>query len=281
LALLAGALSGAVSFGCTNDLEFSSGSTGASDAGGAAGGLNGTGGRAIVEPGSEPDWELTFAEECEGPTLHPAVSTLMRVGDSSFRSWGQRADWMADEQVTVANGLCTITALDQPSGDRAYTSGVLNTPGTFEQEFGRFEARLKFPAGVGLWPQWWLRSIQGWPPAIDIASIHGHAPERLHSGVWFTGNAGRQDRSGSVELADLSSTFHVYSATWTESEIVIHVDGAPVQRIDFSGVPPLGPLYPIFNLSIHTGEVGLPPDDSTPFPASLHIDWIRVYRRVP
>jgi len=227
----------------------------------------------------EPRWELSFTEECGGEALGDQVITLMRVGDATFRSWGSRADWMADEQVRVSGGLCTITAVAKPSGDRQFTSGVINTAGRFEQEFGRFEARLRFPGGMGIWPQWWLRSVHGWPPAIHVAGLAGHRPEHLEFLIWYLTEQGRQERTGSVEGSRWQDEFHVYRADWSEKEILFVVDDVEVGRLDLEGVPPFGPLYPIVNLSVHDGEAGPVPDETTPWPAVLELDWLRVYRR--
>ena len=63
-----------------------------------------------------------------------------------------------------------------------YTSARLITKGKFERLYGRFEARVKIPAGQGVWPAFWLLGDNidkvGWPQCgeIDIMENIGREP---------------------------------------------------------------------------------------------------------
>jgi beta-glucanase (GH16 family) len=271
---------------CTTRLDFSShkdevgssaGAAGSAGVGGQAGAANPPGAAGDGGASPNPAGELTFAEECEAPLDPARWSTEMRVGDATFRSWGGRADWMADENVTVAEGFCTITAERRATGDRQYTSGVMSGVGLFGQRYGRFEARLKAPLGSGLWPIFWLRALDGWPPAIDVAAFRGHDPTRLVAGLWYSA-AGETHDASSEHSLDWSSAFHVYSVSWSEGGLTYAVDDTvwfeSSEGIDTFQVP----LYPVINLSISDGSDDVPPaDDTTPLPAQLLVDWVRVY----
>jgi beta-glucanase (GH16 family) len=220
---------------------------------------------------------LTFEEQCSAPLDEARWRTEMIAGQSTFRSWGQRADWMADENVTVEDGLCVITAEDRATGDRPFTSGVMSTGGFFEQLHGRFEARIQAPSGVGFWPVLWLRDVNGWPPAIHIANLDGGDPNAFSGGYWYFDEAGA--RASSVEEVPIrwSNEFHVYSVEWTPGEIALFVDGNEWFRGAEGAAQIASPLHVVVNLSIHDGDAGAPPDATTPWPARLLIDWIRVY----
>lgn len=286
-----GVVLGAGSFlGCTSEAAFTSlqmdGSEPAAvdssvDSSGGVGGGGGAGASSVSPIGPSGTFELTFREECNAP-LDPEVwITYMVVGDretGGFREWNERAEWMADEQVEVIDGLCRITAEEKQIAGHDYVSGTLNTAGAFSQLYGFFEARLRVPVGRGLWPVWWLRSIDGWPPAIELMGREGPADETGDVGhVWTEdGETRRQD---TVLPQRDWERFHVMGAEWTESEIVYYLDGQEVAR-HTTGVSFITePLYPIFNLSIGTGEAVPPPDDTTAFPARLEFDWVRIYQR--
>lgn len=270
---------------CTTRLEFSTQLGGADSGGGAASGaeIGGPAGSAHDPAsagggeGSAPGGDPTFAEECDAPLDPSRWSTEMRVGDATFRSWGGRADWMADENVTVMDGYCVITAERRATGDRQYTSGVMSSVGLVGQRYGRFEARLKAPLGPGLWPIFWLRALDGWPPAIDVATFRGHDATRLAAGLWYSEEGATHDATSDHTL-DWSSDFHVYSAIWSETSLSYAVDGI-VWFESSEGIDSFqGPLYPVINLSISDGSDGAPaPDDATPLPAQLLVDWVRVY----
>jgi beta-glucanase (GH16 family) len=55
---------------------------------------------------------------------------------------------------------------------RTTRAGWLTTLGKFSQLYGRFEMRVRFPAGgVGTHPALWLMPDDNvtWPPEIDVA----------------------------------------------------------------------------------------------------------------
>jgi len=184
---------------------------------------------------------------------------------------------MADENLTVEDGLCVITAENRPTGDRLYTSAVMNTGGFFAQQYGRFEARLKASAGTGLWPIFWLRDVNGWPPAIDVAAFDGQAPERMTGSAWYKDAAGDPSRSLGEHAVSWAGEFHVYGVVWSADELVYTLDGEEWFRSS-EGLSAFDvPLFPTLNLSVFDGsEDSLGPDDSTPWPAKLYVDWVRV-----
>lgn len=269
--------------GCTTRLEFSTlrddVASGAGPGGAAGNGGTSTSNGGNAGEGGEPlrPGELTFREECDAPLDPARWRTEMMVGDATFRSWGGRADWMADENVTVEEGLCVITAESRPNGDRSFTSGVMSTAGLFAQRYGRFEARLRAPVGAGLWPIFWLRALEGWPPAIDVAAFHGHEATQLDAGLWYRDLDVTRDASSSMVL-DWSADFHVYSVTWSATTLSYAVDG----EVWFESAEGLdsfdGALHPVINLSLSDGSDGLPEvDATTPLPARLELDWLRFY----
>lgn len=242
--------------------------------------IGGAAGSSGVEPhGPRGTFSLTFEEDCEGP-LDPAIwQTQMYVGDSAFREWGQRADYMADEQVRIENGLCTITAEDRPTSDSSYTSGVLNTAHGFSQRFGVFEARMSVPVDAGLWPIWWLRDIDGWPPAINIFNLQADPTEAPSVGYWWASDGVNQNESASLPPLDWTQ-FHVFGAEWTADEIVFYIDGVETARHS-AGVQAISDaLYLTLNLSVGDGTDAPLPDETTSWPAVMSIDWVRVFQRI-
>src|SRR6266849_8225914 len=77
------------------------------------------------------------------------------------------------QNAQLKGGNLVITAIHQPvyacSGGttRDYTSARLKTQGLFSQAYGRFEARIRIPAGQGMWPAFWMLGNNitsvGWP----------------------------------------------------------------------------------------------------------------------
>src|SRR6266436_9642412 len=87
----------------------------------------------------------------------------------------------------IEDGKLVITARQEafagPDGTKFnYTSARLKTQGLFSQAYGRFEARIKLPAGQAMWPAFWLLGENfgsvGWPKCgeIDIMENVGKEP---------------------------------------------------------------------------------------------------------
>lgn len=84
--------------------------------------------------------------------------------------------------------------------------------------------------------------------------------------------------------ADLADDFHVYGVDWRRESRSWSLDGrtyGTLTVVDLGGRPWVHdhPLFILLNVAI-SGEWPGDPDDSTPFPATLLVDYVRVYRAV-
>src|SRR5690242_17978381 len=76
---------------------------------------------------------------------------------------------------------------------------------------------------------------------------------------------------------DFSTDFHTCAVAWEPDGVVWYVDG--VERFRAPDHSPAVPMYLIANLSVGGRWPG-PPNDTTVFPQTYSIDYIRVYQRV-
>jgi beta-glucanase (GH16 family) len=228
-----------------------------------------------------PGWQLTFHDEFDGGQL-----------DSS--RWRMRYKWGAaqvndelqayvDDAFEVKNGVLAIVG-ERRSSEYAgqafsYTSGVLCS--ALEQRYGYFEARLRVPAGRGLWPAFWLLGQNGAPGVneVDIHEILGDAPDRIYMTVhWGSDYAAGHEKDQTSWLGpDFSAGFHVFGLEWTPDALVWTIDGVERKRYAGPGVPHV-PMYLVLNLAIGGRMPGLP-DGATPIPARYEIDYVRAYAR--
>ena len=78
--------------------------------------------------------------------------------------------------------------------------------------------------------------------------------------------------------------WHVYSVDWKPDEMIFRVDDREYYRVTKAMVAPYGrwaydnPKYLILNLALG-GDWDGNPDATTPFPAEMLVDWVRVYRK--
>ena len=233
-------------------------------------------------------WVLQWSDEFDGDSLDLSAWTP-QLGDGSqygIPGWGNgELQSYKAENAIVSDGALTIRAKKESSGGKAYTSARLRTQATFTS--GRIEARIKLPAGKGLWPAFWMLPENGaWPMdgEIDIMEFRGeHTHEVL--GTIHYGDAWNDKGSSGTTLtteADLTEDFHIYAIEWRPGSIQWFFDdqlfhsAMPMQAAPYTWPFDSGNFYLLLNLAIGGGFVDAP-DATTPFPSDLVIDYVRVF----
>lgn len=194
----------------------------------------------------------------------------------------------APESVLVGGGYLNLHAdklttpinyCDRDCRDYYYTSGLAQSGGNdrgaapgFTFTYGYAEARIKIPTGRGTFPAFWLWPANRQdPPEIDIMEVLGQEPYKMY--MTYHPPAGA-DLQGISDGVDLSQDFHVFAVDWQPNLIIWYLDG--VEKYRYAGVTPNTPMYPILNLAIGGNWAGAP-DANTVFPATMLVDYVRVY----
>ncbi len=250
--------------------------------------------------GREGDWELVWADEFDGTTLdldtwEPLIGTGTLYGLPA--GWGNNElEYYTDrpENVFVSDGLLHIVAREENFGGQSYTSARLRTLDAQDFVYGRLEARIKLPAGQGMWPAFWMmpsRSVYGgWAASgeIDIVETVG-IPTTAHGTLHFGDNwPDNSSAGGSLnDGTNYANDFHVFRIDWNPDVIRWYVDDvnyhAETSGTWFSANAP-GIVRAPFNQAFHFilnvavgGNWPGPPNGSTSFPQEMQLDWIRVY----
>jgi hypothetical protein len=143
--------------------------------------------------------------------------------------------WASTRQV-VQNGVLHLKAYkpyDYLDTITTQTSGK-----TFQ--YGYFEARMKWPAGRGSWPGFWLYSYKHATDAsqcttqageIDVMEGQGAEPNAWYGTVHSnTNGCNPQDNQNGNNYQDagvnLTQGFHTYSVKWTPTTVTWYLDGA-------------------------------------------------------
>jgi beta-glucanase (GH16 family) len=126
------------------------------------------------------------------------------------------------DNARVENGLLIIEARQEKYEGSYYTSARLKTQGLQEFQYGRIEARLKVPSGVGFWPAFWMlgSSFDGanWPDCgeIDIMEYVGREPDLVIGtahGPGYSGALGISEWNRREE--NIADDFHTFAIDWT------------------------------------------------------------------
>lgn len=233
-------------------------------------------------------WVLDWSEECDGDYIQ-TESVYPQVGWRGYMSGELQYYTDRPKNFRVEDGECIFTAHDEPYADKQYTSARITTKGKRTWTYGAFEARLSWPYGQGFFPAAWLDGNPdgvGWPSKgeIDIFEARGQRPDEAFSTLRGPHKGGREGvvtKTTTFLREQLAERMHVYRVEWFPDEIRFLVDGEVTSRWNPESYPGEWvfhhPMYFTVNLAIGTGLVG-PPDETTFFPSSLYLDYMRVYR---
>ncbi len=244
---------------------------------------NSTGGDGTPDPGTAyvpSGYKLTFSDEFDGSTVNTGKWNTLAPWGVQFFSDSHQQQAFIPEGVTLANGLATFTARKSQgnTGGQPYSSGSLTTNGTFTH--GYFEARVRVPAGKGFWPAYWLTSSTRWPPEWDIfeiidGNIFGYTHPVSGGKCSFVDGAAGSDST--YTIPNVYGVFHVYGFEWTSTDIYWYVDGTMTEHYAIDAAA--GANDPFWlNVSLQVGgDWPGNPDGSTPLPAHMDVDYVRVY----
>jgi beta-glucanase (GH16 family) len=161
--------------------------------------------------------------------------------------------------------------------------------------YGRIDIRAKLPFSQGLWPALWMmgenRDVVGWSECgeIDIMELRGHTPNQISSTIHFKNSAGSHQfptsKKKKLSFGDYSDEFHVISMEWDEYKIQFFVDDQRYSTIfhnNFSHYNDSNPFrkefYILMNVAVG-GDFGGNPNNSTIWPQTMEVDYVRVYQK--
>lgn len=196
------------------------------------------------------------------------------------------------------DGHLVLAALQGPGG--RWTSARLKTRPGAELRYGRIEARMRLPQGPGLWSSFWLLGADiekvGWPECGSI-SVMENVPMRpatnglgpymvrstIHGPGYFGGNGMWQNYT-LPDGARVDDEYQVYGAIWSPQMIQFYAgDPENVFFVRTAADLPTGgrwafdhPFTLLLSLAVG-GQWPGPPDETTPSPARMSIDYVRVY----
>ncbi|MCB9057053.1 MAG: family 16 glycosylhydrolase [Calditrichae bacterium] len=242
----------------------------------------------ILSNGFAQDYQLIWSDEFDGTQLNSDNWTFETGaggwGNSELQFYTSRS-----ANLSLADGIMTITALKESYSGSSYTSARIKTQGKKFWKYGKIEARMKLPYGQGLWPAFWMLgesiSTVSWPACgeIDIMEmIGGSGRENTVYGTAHWDQNGHSSYGGDYTLSNgtFSDDFHVFSIVWTPQSITWFVDGIQYHIIDIKPAD-LSEFrenaFILFNVAVGGVWPGYP-DQTTVFPQTMKVDYVRVYQ---
>jgi beta-glucanase (GH16 family) len=256
-------------------------------------------------------WSDEFANSTGTPAQPDPTVWTYDTGNNGFGNnelenycaWGSSTSPCSTtnpSEYVGTDGYLHIVA-QQPSAG-VYTSARLKSQGLFSFQYGRLEIRAQVPEAQGFWPAGWLMGNNivtvEWPACGEQDDL-----ERVNAAAWqdpvgdwnmgsvhgtgFTGtNLGAKYHFPSGQTA--GTAFHTYGMIWAPGSVAYYVDDPSSPYVTYtpaslSGLN--GAAWPfdggqsnfiILNLAIGGSWPG-PPDNTTPFPSEMLVDYVRIY----
>jgi beta-glucanase (GH16 family) len=244
-------------------------------------------------------WTLVWSDEFNGPdgSRPDPAKWKFEVGGNGWGNHEREYYTNRPENSFLRGGNLVIQALKEnftgpDHVTRDYTSARITTQGLFEQAYGRFEARIKISRGRGLWPAFWLLGNDigtiGWPACgeIDIMENIGKEPSLVHGSLHGPGYSGDRDYTSEYKLpggVHFADDFHVFAVEWEPKTVRFFVDRELYATFTPARLP-AGmkwvfdhPFFIILNVAVG-GDWPGPPDETTTFPRTMLVDYVRVYK---
>ncbi len=247
------------------------------------------------EEAQAPEYGLVWADEFEGPAGTPPDPE--RWVHDLGTDWGNAQLEYTTDRVENASldgeGNLAIVAREEEYLGQPYTAARLKTKDLFERTYGRFEARIKLPIGQGIWPAFWMLGHDidevSWPHCgeIDIMEYRGHEPRVLHGTIHGPGHYGNNAIGSRHELAQggFNLGFHIFRIDWDRDGITWSVDGYEYHHVTPADLPAGAswvydhPFFMLLNIAVGGRWPG-DPDETTEFPQTMLVDYVRVYGEV-
>jgi len=244
---------------------------------------------------------LVWGDEFDAAQLDPEV-WFFESGDGSqygIPGWGNNElQWYLEDSAELRDGMLVITAREESAGGKNYTSARLNTRDRFAFKYGRIEARIRFPAGQGIWPAFWMLpqdnvygtwAASGEIDVVEAVNLGGTGGNTVFGTIHFGGESPANVFAGNDYLVptDATAEFHTYALEWDATEMRWYVDDilySTQNSWSTTGAPFPAPFderfYVLFNVAVGGNFPGAP-NAATEFPVTMEVDYVRVYSGEP
>jgi beta-glucanase (GH16 family) len=151
-----------------------------------------------------------------------------------------------------------------------YTSGVVNTAPIFRQQYGKFEAKIKFAPGVG--HTFWMAGDKALPQVDVIKYNNNKISMGLYDGELKKKAVKKQlsNYGGSKYTTD----YHIFTLEWTPDKMKWKINGLEAKAITGNMIP--SALYIALSSGLYNGKI-----NDEELPVAMEVDWVKCYEKNP
>jgi beta-glucanase (GH16 family) len=199
-------------------------------------------------------------------------------------------------QVTNSNLVITakketVTGVTTPSDPTLktfnYTSGRVecktNISASTSTPKVMMVARIKLPAGYGMWPAFWSYG-DPWPTQgeIDCLEARGQEPTKYQTNYFYGKVANRnlvRNAVGYINTdVDLTACYHVYQMVWAQNTLSSYFDGVLVETKSGGYIPDIFGKTERITLNLAVGGNFFTNLDTTQIQTgTMYVDYVKVF----
>jgi len=219
------------------------------------------------------NWSLVWKDDFNGSSIDTNYWNVF----SRNKGWG--SEKYRPGQVTVANGICTFTAVKE--GNDYWSGGLTNRGKKGVISYGYYEMHCKLPLWTGgQWAAFWLVGCNGnWMPEFDIVDGTNWGNNCFFTNPHWRDSIGAHKQVGfnaCPEGGNITADFHTYGFLWTKDSCVWYFDNKKIRYWKTDPMIPDCPNPIILNFEMG-GWGGRTIADST-LPWTMKIDWVGVWK---
>ncbi|MBM3176382.1 MAG: glycoside hydrolase family 16 protein [Bacteroidetes bacterium] len=245
-------------------------------------------------------WNLVFSDEFAGTAVDQTKWKIWTGG-----AFNNELQYYQGANISISGGIMSIQAKAQKVRGVAtpfttslksfnYTSGRLESNILFSAAASsvtgataapkiRMAARIKLPAGYGMWPAFWSYG-DPWPTEgeIDILEAKGQKPNTYYTNYFYgtqtNTNLVQNATSTMTSSSSLQTCYHIYEVIWEQSKLSFYLDGILVDTKSGGYVPNLFGKKEKVVLNLAVGGNFFQTLNTTKIvPGTLLVDWVRIY----
>lgn len=212
------------------------------------------------------------------------------------KEWQRYTD--SEKNSYTENGQLVLEAIhiSDVHAENQYTSARLNTAGKFDFTYGKVVAKMKLPSGKAIWPAFWMLGSNIdenggdtlWPITgeIDILELWGSdSASVVEANVHYADAKGKHTQMGAkgyhLPKGNFSEEFHEFEFEWTDEKMIWKVNSKTYHTLDITDAKYYAfhkDFFLLINIAVG-GEIAGYPDETTPLPQKMILDWIKVYQK--
>jgi beta-glucanase (GH16 family) len=265
-------------------------------------------------PSPSGTWTCTLDDEFNGTSLDTSTWQPVLTSTSGYETgpllslvcYVDTPDTISESggylnlSVIQVSPPATCDRLGGWNSTTAYEGGMIESYKLFSQQYGYFQVRAEMPptSVPGLQETLWLypenQSLYGpWPNSgeIDYGEFYSNYPADDVPAVHFPGSSNDPDATAtngcSLAGATTAGQFNTYALSWTPTTITAYYNGVPcltdvygshVTSPDTAPEPFNQPFFLAFTSAFGMDNSDTFQPGTTPLPATMKIDWVRVWQ---